>query len=333
MLDPATLARAYASADVCAQPAVIEELSNAVLEAASSGLPLMVSAGSGSERFVVEGKTGLVVRDGDAGGVGGGAAGRAARSGAAGGDGTGGARVLAGPRPVLARRCWPRICCPPGTPPSTITAGRWRPRRDRLRDGRDRLRRRPGRARAAGGAGGACAAWCGRPATPRCWRACRSSGCAGDVTDAASVRAGMAGCDEVFHCAADYRLYARDPAEIYRTNVEGTRVVLARGRALGVRRIVYTELGGDAGGARRRHARRRDAPVAALDDMIGDYKRSKLLARARGRGGLARRACRWWWSVRRRRSATATSSRRRPARSSSTSSPAGFPPTSTPAST
>jgi putative membrane protein len=63
VLDPATLARAYASADLCAQPAVIEELSNAVLEAASSGLPLIVAAGSGSERFLVEGKTGLVARD------------------------------------------------------------------------------------------------------------------------------------------------------------------------------------------------------------------------------------------------------------------------------
>jgi putative membrane protein len=62
VLDPATLARAYASADLCAQPAVIEELSNAVLEAASSGLPLIVAAGSGSERFLVEGKTGLVAR-------------------------------------------------------------------------------------------------------------------------------------------------------------------------------------------------------------------------------------------------------------------------------
>ncbi len=63
VLAPATLARVYASADVCAQPAVIEELSNAVLEATSSGLPLMVAAGSGSERFVVEGKTGLVSRE------------------------------------------------------------------------------------------------------------------------------------------------------------------------------------------------------------------------------------------------------------------------------
>ena len=62
VLSPDTLARAYASADLCAQPAVIEELSNAVLEASSSGLPLLVGADSGSARFVVEGETGLVVR-------------------------------------------------------------------------------------------------------------------------------------------------------------------------------------------------------------------------------------------------------------------------------
>ena len=71
VLDPATLARAYASADLCAQPAVIEELSNAVLEASSSGLPLLVAAGSGSERFVVEGRDGAGRARGDAGGVGG----------------------------------------------------------------------------------------------------------------------------------------------------------------------------------------------------------------------------------------------------------------------
>ena len=62
VLSPDTLARAYASADLCAQPAVIEELSNAVLEASSSGLPLLVGSESGSARFVVEGETGMVVR-------------------------------------------------------------------------------------------------------------------------------------------------------------------------------------------------------------------------------------------------------------------------------
>ncbi len=63
VLPPETVARVYASADLAAQPAVVEELSNAVLEASSSGLPLVVAAGSGSERFVVEGKTGLVARE------------------------------------------------------------------------------------------------------------------------------------------------------------------------------------------------------------------------------------------------------------------------------
>jgi glycosyltransferase involved in cell wall biosynthesis len=62
VLPPEVLARAYASADVCAQPAVIEELSNAVLEAGSAGLPLFVGDASGSARFLIEGETGLVVR-------------------------------------------------------------------------------------------------------------------------------------------------------------------------------------------------------------------------------------------------------------------------------
>ena len=61
VLPPDMLARVYASADLCAQPAVIEELSNAVLEASSSGLPLLVGAQSGSARFVVDGATGLVI--------------------------------------------------------------------------------------------------------------------------------------------------------------------------------------------------------------------------------------------------------------------------------
>jgi glycosyltransferase involved in cell wall biosynthesis len=67
VLDPDRLARVYASADLCAQPAVVEELSNAVLEASSSGLPLLVGDGSGSGRFVVDGQTGLTVRGGSPG--------------------------------------------------------------------------------------------------------------------------------------------------------------------------------------------------------------------------------------------------------------------------
>jgi glycosyltransferase involved in cell wall biosynthesis len=64
VIDPETLARAYASADLCAQPSEIEEISNAVLEALASGVPVLVTDASGSEHLLVEGETGLVVQGG-----------------------------------------------------------------------------------------------------------------------------------------------------------------------------------------------------------------------------------------------------------------------------
>ena len=118
VLDPDTLARAYASADLCAQPAVIEELSNAVLEASSSGLPLLVGASSGSARFLIDGETGLVVR-----GVDGGATGRP-RSGALLDDAGAPRRGWAGrPAPGPSSTSRPgsgscsRICCRSGAAP------------------------------------------------------------------------------------------------------------------------------------------------------------------------------------------------------------------------
>src|SRR5262245_57869806 len=48
----------------------------------------------------------------------------------------------------------------------------------------------------------------------------------GDLTDLGSLRRAMVGADVVYHCAADYRLYARDRRQLYRSNVDGTRHVL-----------------------------------------------------------------------------------------------------------
>src|SRR6266849_4555855 len=48
----------------------------------------------------------------------------------------------------------------------------------------------------------------------------------GDLRDPASIEKGIAGCDAIFHVAADYRLWVRDPDEMYRANVEGTRAIL-----------------------------------------------------------------------------------------------------------
>jgi dihydroflavonol-4-reductase len=100
---------------------------------------------------------------------------------------------------------------------------------------------------------------------------------AGDLTDFDSLEVAAAGCDAVFHVAADYRLGAPDPSQLYRNNVEGTRNVLNAARSAGVRRIVYTSsvatigIPGDGTPGDER-------TPAALDAMIGHYKRSKYQA-------------------------------------------------------
>jgi len=98
----------------------------------------------------------------------------------------------------------------------------------------------------------------------------------GDLCDPASLESAVAGCDLVFHCAADYRLYARDPRELYAVNVEGTRCVLRAAASAGASRIVYTSsvgaLGLEPGGSPAT-----ETTPASLERMIGHYKRSKFL--------------------------------------------------------
>ena len=105
----------------------------------------------------------------------------------------------------------------------------------------------------------------------------------GDLRDAGSIEKTLSGCDVVFHVAADYRLWVRDPAEMYRSNVEGTRSLLEAARKQGVRRVVYTSsvatmgfhgTNGHAGGGK---VADEQSPVG-IADMIGHYKRSKFMA-------------------------------------------------------
>src|SRR5271155_5506142 len=99
----------------------------------------------------------------------------------------------------------------------------------------------------------------------------------GDLRDSASLEKAMAGCDTVFHVAADYRLWVRDPEEMYRSNVDGTRAILEAARKNGVRRVVYTSSVATMGFTRDGHPADEDSPVA-LAHMIGHYKRSKFMA-------------------------------------------------------
>jgi len=83
----------------------------------------------------------------------------------------------------------------------------------------------------------------------------------------------MSGAKTVYHCAADYRLYAEDPQEIYANNVDGTLNVLRAASEAGAERIVYTSSVGTLGFAGSAPADER-TPVVSKD-MIGHYKRSK----------------------------------------------------------
>lgn len=98
----------------------------------------------------------------------------------------------------------------------------------------------------------------------------------GDLRDRDSLERAVAGCGSVFHVAADYRLWAKDPGELYRSNVDGTRNLLDAARNAGVERVVYTSTVGCIGMPAGRLG---DEDITVtLEDMTGAYKRSKFQA-------------------------------------------------------
>jgi dihydroflavonol-4-reductase len=99
----------------------------------------------------------------------------------------------------------------------------------------------------------------------------------GDLRDLDSLKKGMAGCEFVFHVAADYRLWSLNHQELYDSNVEGTRNILQAARDSGVRRVIYTSSVATMGFGNNGRLTDEKSPVT-LSNMIGDYKRSKFLA-------------------------------------------------------
>jgi dihydroflavonol-4-reductase len=98
----------------------------------------------------------------------------------------------------------------------------------------------------------------------------------GDLRDRESMNRAAAGCGAVFHVAADYRLWAKDPSELYRSNVDGTRNLLGAARDAGVEKVVYTSTVGCIGIPENRTGSE-DVEVH-LEEMAGAYKRSKFQA-------------------------------------------------------
>jgi dihydroflavonol-4-reductase len=99
----------------------------------------------------------------------------------------------------------------------------------------------------------------------------------GDLTAAASLADALVDCDALFHVAADYRLGVPDPAQLYATNVDGTRHLLSAAAQAGVRKIVYTSSVATLGIPTDGTPGDERTP-ASLGAMIGHYKRSKFLA-------------------------------------------------------
>lgn len=99
----------------------------------------------------------------------------------------------------------------------------------------------------------------------------------GNLLDKESLAAAVKGCDTLFHAAADYRLWAKDPAVMYAANVDGTGNILQAALEEGVQKVVYTSTVGTLGNPGNGTPGDEETPVS-LSDMVGDYKKSKFLA-------------------------------------------------------
>jgi dihydroflavonol-4-reductase len=98
----------------------------------------------------------------------------------------------------------------------------------------------------------------------------------GDLRDPEKLRTALTGCDALVHVAADYRLWVRDPEQMYAANVGGTRELLKLAREVGVQRVVYTSSVATMGFKADGTIVNEESPVS-LAEMIGHYKRSKFL--------------------------------------------------------
>lgn len=98
----------------------------------------------------------------------------------------------------------------------------------------------------------------------------------GDLRDPESLRRAATGCGLIFHVAADYRLWAKHPEELFRSNVDGTRNLLAAARDAGAERVIYTSTVGCIAMPGDREGTETD--TAGMEAMTGAYKQSKFAA-------------------------------------------------------
>ena len=98
----------------------------------------------------------------------------------------------------------------------------------------------------------------------------------GDLRDQSSLQRAMQGVQKVFHVAADYRLWAKNPQDIYDSNVGGTKNLLSAAKQAGIDRLIYTSTVATI--AVDRPQLPNEFTDSKLDEMVGHYKRSKWMA-------------------------------------------------------
>lgn len=99
----------------------------------------------------------------------------------------------------------------------------------------------------------------------------------GDVRDPHSVRRALEGCGQLYHLAADYRLWVNDPKTMYEINVKGTENVMEAALMAGIERVVYTSTVGVLAACSNGKPSNEETPVS-IKDMVGHYKKSKFIA-------------------------------------------------------
>ncbi|MEC7875977.1 MAG: hopanoid-associated sugar epimerase [Pseudomonadota bacterium] len=112
----------------------------------------------------------------------------------------------------------------------------------------------------------------------------------GDLQNTDSLKPAVHSCDQLFHVAADYRLWVPNPEQMYKTNIDGTRNLIMAATNAGVEKIVYTSsvatLGINEDGTPAD-----EITPSSLEDMIGTYKRSKFLAEQTVKGLITKKSC------------------------------------------
>jgi dihydroflavonol-4-reductase len=99
----------------------------------------------------------------------------------------------------------------------------------------------------------------------------------GDVRDLSSLQRALKDCQQLYHLAADYRIWVNNPRTMYEINIQGTRNAMDAALQAKIEKVVYTSTVGALAACSNGRPSDENTPVS-INDMVGHYKRSKFIA-------------------------------------------------------